>query len=57
VNQIFGPPQPAASTNAFATVESSSTSEPKTAAQNLASAGASAASKETDLITLGISVS
>ena len=54
VNQIFGPPQPAASTNALSVVESSSTSEPKTAAQNLASASASAASNDTDLITLGM---
>jgi hypothetical protein len=57
VNQIFGPPQPAASTNALSVVESSSTSEPKTAAQNLASASASAASNDTDLITLGMFVS
>jgi hypothetical protein len=35
-------------------VESSSTSDPSTAAQNLASASASAASKDTDLTTLGI---
>ena len=54
VSQIFGPPQPAASTNALSGVESSSTSEPKTAAQNLASASASAASNDTDLITLGM---
>src|SRR5215472_17597733 len=52
-NQMFGPPQPAASTNALSAVESSSTSEPKTPAQNLASTSASAASKDTDLITLG----
>jgi hypothetical protein len=56
VNQIFGPPQPAASTNALSAVESSSASEPKTAAQNLASASASAASKETGLITLTMPV-
>src|SRR5262249_39601280 len=52
VNQMFGPPQPAASTNALSLVESSSASVPKTAAQNLASATASTASKDTDLITL-----
>src|SRR5215471_3604410 len=51
---MFGPPQPAASTKAFSAVESSSTSDPSTAAQNLASASASAASNDTDLITLGI---
>jgi hypothetical protein len=38
--------QPAASTNALPAVESLSTSEPRTAAQNLASTSASAASKE-----------
>jgi hypothetical protein len=54
VNQMFGPPQPAASTNALAGLESSSTSEPSAAAQNLASARASAASNETDLITLAM---
>src|SRR5437764_197729 len=51
VNQMLGPPHPAASTNALSAVESSSTSEPNTAAQNLASASASAASNETDLMT------
>jgi hypothetical protein len=56
MNQIFGPPQPAASTNALSAVESSSTTEPKAADQNLASASASAASKDTDLITLGMYV-
>src|SRR5215471_8658352 len=50
---MFGPPQPAASTKAFSAVESSSTSDPSAAAQNLASASASAASNDTDLITLG----
>src|SRR5216683_7648246 len=54
LNQMFGPPQPAASTNALSGVDSSSTSEPKTAAQNWASVSASAASKDTDLITLGM---
>ena len=49
---MFGPPQPAASTKALSAVESSSTSDPRTAAQNLASASASAASNDTDLITL-----
>lgn len=53
-NQTFGPPQPAASTNALSLVESSSTSEPKTAAQKVASRTASAASNVTDLITLGM---
>jgi hypothetical protein len=54
MNQMFGPPQPAASTNALSAVESSSTSDPKTAAQNLASASASAASNVTVLITLAM---
>jgi hypothetical protein len=44
LNQMFGPPQPAASTKALSEVESSSTSDPKTAAQNVASARASTAS-------------
>jgi DNA-binding TFAR19-related protein (PDSD5 family) len=51
---MFGPPQPAASTNALSAVESSSTSEPSAAAQNVASARASAASNETALITLAM---
>src|SRR5690348_12236040 len=51
---MFGPPQPAASTNALPAVESSSTSEPSAAAQNVASARASAASNETALITLAM---
>src|SRR5690348_16750150 len=51
VNQMLGPPHPAASTNALSRVDSSSTSDPNTAAQNVASASASAASKETVLIT------
>src|SRR5215470_2164371 len=55
MNQMFGPPQPAASTNALSAVDSSSTSDPKTAAQNLASASASAASNVTVLITLAMS--
>jgi hypothetical protein len=54
VNQTFGPPQPAASTKALSAVESSSTPDPGGAAQNLASASASAASNDTDLITLGM---
>jgi hypothetical protein len=33
VNQMFGPPQPVAPTKALLVVESSSTSDPKTAAQ------------------------
>jgi hypothetical protein len=33
VSQMFGPPQPAAPTKALLVVESSSTSDPKTAAQ------------------------
>src|SRR5215470_15496955 len=53
MNQMFGPPQPAASTNALSAVDSSSTSDPKAAAQNVASASASVASNETDLITEG----
>jgi len=53
LNQMFGPPQPAASTKALSGVESSSTSDPKTAAQNPASASASAASNDTDSITAG----
>ena len=52
LNQMFGPPQPAASTKAFSLVDSSSTSDPNTAAQNLASRSASAPSNDTDLITL-----
>ncbi len=51
------PPQPGASTNALSAVESSSTSDPSTAAQNLASASASAASNDADLITLGMPAS
>src|SRR3984893_1406382 len=54
LNQMLGPPQPAASTKALPSVESSSTSDPRTAAQNRASAGASAASNDTDLITAAI---
>ena len=48
---MFGPPQPAASTNALSAVESSSTSDPSAAAQKPASASASVASNETVLIT------
>jgi hypothetical protein len=51
---MFGPPQPAASTKAFPAVESSSTSDPSTAAQNPARASASAASNVTVLMTLGM---
>jgi len=36
---MFGPPQPAASTKALSAVESSSTSDSRTAAQNLNVAG------------------
>jgi hypothetical protein len=47
---MFGPPQPAASTKALAGVESSSTSEPSAAAQNLAVRSASGQSNDTDLM-------
>jgi hypothetical protein len=53
-NQMFGPPQPAASRYALSDVDSSSTSDPNTAAQNRASTSASAASKVTVLMTLGM---
>src|SRR5207253_215475 len=45
LNHMFGPPQAGASTNAFSVVESSSTSEPSTEAQNRAWASASPQSK------------
>ena len=54
INQMFGSPHPAASTKALLVVESSSTSDPNTAAQNVASAKASPASNVTDLMTVAI---
>ena len=49
-NHSVGPPQPAGSTNALSTVESSSRSLPNAAAQNSPSTSASAQSKVTDLM-------
>src|SRR5947207_14671636 len=45
LNHMFGPPHAGASTNALSGVESSSTSDPRTAAQNRAWANASPQSK------------
>src|SRR6478735_10558287 len=53
-NQMFGPPQPAASTNALSAVESSSTSDPSAAAQNVASRSASPQSNVTDLMEVAM---
>jgi len=50
MNNMFGPPQPGASTNAWSLVASSSTSVPSAAAQNVARAIASEQSKVTALI-------
>lgn len=54
LNQMLGPPQPGASTKARSAVESSSTFDPRAAAQNSASRKASAQSKVSVLMKLAM---